>query len=174
MEQTQILTPRIGSEEIRRAAQILKKYREGKIQLERRIIDNEQFWKLRHWQQMEKEGRGGNPDDPQPTSGWLVNCILSKHADAMDCYPEPTVLPREPGDREEAAKLTRILPVILKKNQFKRTYSSRGVRRVLGRWEARRAGGHLHPADGSAEPVLGAGRDGCAGFGTLFLHRAGG
>ena len=52
MEQTQILTPRIGSEEIRRAAQILKKYREGKIQLERRIIDNEQFWKLRHWQQM--------------------------------------------------------------------------------------------------------------------------
>ena len=124
MEQTQILTPRIGSEEIRRAAQILKKYREGKIQLERRIIDNEQFWKLRHWQQMEKEGRGGNPDDPQPTSGWLVNCILSKHADAMDCYPEPTVLPREPGDREEAAKLTRILPVILKKNQFKRTYSS--------------------------------------------------
>ena len=42
----------------------------------------------------------------------------------MDCYPEPTVLPREPGDREEAAKLTRILPVILKKNQFKRTYSS--------------------------------------------------
>ena len=124
MEQTQILTPRIGSEEVRRAAQILKKYREGKIQLERRIIDNEQFWKLRHWQQMEKEGRGGNPDDPQPTSGWLVNCILSKHADAMDCYPEPTVLPREPGDREEAAKLTRILPVILKKNQFKRTYSS--------------------------------------------------
>lgn len=53
-----------------------------------------------------------------------MNCILSKHADAMDCYPEPTVLPREPGDREEAGKLTRILPVILKKNGFKRTYSS--------------------------------------------------
>ena len=116
--------PRIGTEEVRRAADILRRYHAGKRQLEQRIIDNEQFWKLRHWQQMEKEGRGGNPDDPQPTSGWLVNCILSKHADAMDCYPEPTVLPREPGDREEAAKLTRILPVILKKNQFKRTYSS--------------------------------------------------
>ena len=73
---------------------------------------------------MEKTGQGGNPADLQPTSGWLVNCILSKHADAMDCYPEPTVLPREPGDREEAGKLTRILPVILKKNGFKRTYSS--------------------------------------------------
>lgn len=116
--------PRIGTEEVRRAADILRRYHAGKRQLEQRIIDNEQFWKLRHWQQMEKTGQGGNPADSQPTSGWLVNCILSKHADAMDCYPEPTVLPREPGDREEAGKLTRILPVILKKNGFKRTYSS--------------------------------------------------
>lgn len=116
--------PRIGTEEVRRAADILRRYHAGKRQLEQRIIDNEQFWKLRHWQQMEKTGQGGNPADPQPTSGWLVNCILSKHADAMDCYPEPTVLPRESGDREEAGKLTRILPVILKKNGFKRTYSS--------------------------------------------------
>ena len=116
--------PRIGTEEVRRAADILRRYHAGKRQLEQRIIDNEQFWKLRHWQQMEKSGQGGNPADPHPTSGWLVNCILSKHADAMDCYPEPTVLPREPGDREEAGKLTRILPVILKKNGFKRTYSS--------------------------------------------------
>lgn len=116
--------PKIGTEEVRRAADILRRYHAGKRQLEQRIIDNEQFWKLRHWQQMEKAGQGGNPADPQPTSGWLVNCILSKHADAMDCYPEPTVLPREPGDREEARKLTRILPVVLKKNGFKRTYSS--------------------------------------------------
>ena len=116
--------PKIGTEEVRRAADILRRYHAGKRQLEQRIIDNEQFWKLRHWQQMEKAGHGGNPADPQPTSGWLVNCILSKHADAMDCYPEPTVLPREPGDREEARKLTRILPVVLKKNGFKRTYSS--------------------------------------------------
>ena len=123
-QQTAGEKPRIGEQEVRRAAELLKKYRQGKVNLERRIIDNEQFWKLRHWPQMEKTGEGGNPGDPQPTSGWLVNCILSKHADAMDCYPEPTVLPREPGDREEARKLTRILPVVLKKNGFKRTYSS--------------------------------------------------
>ena len=116
--------PRIGPEELRRANGILKKYKEGKARLEQRIIDNEQFWKLRHWEQMEKEGQGGNSGDPQPASGWLVNCILSKHADAMDCYPAPTVLPREPDDRQEAQQLSRILPVVLKKNQFKRTYSS--------------------------------------------------
>ena len=116
--------PRIGAEELRRANGILKKYKEGKTRLEQRIIDNEQFWKLRHWEQMEKEGQGGNSGDPQPASGWLVNCILSKHADAMDCYPAPTVLPREPDDRQEAQRLSRILPVVLKINQFKRTYSS--------------------------------------------------
>ena len=116
--------PRIGPEELRRANGILKKYKEGKARLEQRIIDNEQFWKLRHWEQMEKEGQGGNSGDSQPASGWLVNCILSKHADAMDCYPAPTVLPREPDDRLEAQRLSRILPVVLKKNQFKRTYSS--------------------------------------------------
>ena len=115
--------PKIGPDEVRRASEILQKYRRGKAHLEQRIIDNEQFWKLRHWEQMAKNGEGGNPGDPQPTSGWLVNCILSKHADAMDCYPEPTVLPREPADRAEAKKLSRILPVILKRNQFKRVYS---------------------------------------------------
>ena len=37
--------PKIGAEEVRRAAQILKKYKQGKAHLESRIIDNEQFWK---------------------------------------------------------------------------------------------------------------------------------
>ena len=39
--------PRIGTEEVRRAADILRRYHAGKRQLEQRIIDNEQFWKLR-------------------------------------------------------------------------------------------------------------------------------
>ena len=122
MEQ-EVMRPRIGTQEVLRAAEILRKYRQGKENLDKRIIDNEQFWKLRHWEQMEKAGEGGNPADPQPASGWLVNCILSKHADAMDSYPEPTVLPREPDDREEAEKLTRILPVILQNNRFKKEYA---------------------------------------------------
>ena len=119
----EVLTPRIGAEQVRQAAEVLRKYRLGKQNLDKRIIDNEQFWKLRHWEQMEKGGEGGNPQDVRPASGWLVNCILAKHADAMDSYPEPTVLPREPGDRKEAEVLTRILPVILKNNKFKKAYS---------------------------------------------------
>ncbi len=119
----QILTPKIGAEQVRQAAEILKKYRRGKAHLEQRLIDNEQFWKMRHWEQMDKNGEGGNGADPRPTSGWLVNCILSKHADAMDSYPEPTVLPREQSDTAEAEKLSRILPVILKRCRFKKVYA---------------------------------------------------
>ena len=115
--------PNIGQEELQKAAETLKRYRRGKTNLEKRIIDNEQFWKLRHWEQMSKSGQGGNPRDPRPASGWLVNCILGKHADARDSYPAPTVLPREPGDAAEAEKLTAILPMVLKNNRFKRTYS---------------------------------------------------
>ena len=119
----EVLTPRIGAEQVRQAAEVLRKYRLGKQNLDRRIIDNEQFWKLRHWEQMEKGGEGGNPQDVRPASGWLVNCILAKHADAMDSYPKPTVLPREPGDRREAEVLTRILQEILKNNKFKKAYA---------------------------------------------------
>ena len=50
METATLQRPRIGAEEVRQAAQILKKYKQGKAHLESRIIDNEQFWKMRHWQ----------------------------------------------------------------------------------------------------------------------------
>ncbi|MBO4854081.1 MAG: hypothetical protein J5482_02900 [Oscillospiraceae bacterium] len=110
----------IGAEEVRRAMVILEKYRAGKRNLERRIIENEQFWKLRHWEQMRPTG---SPGDPQPASGWLLNVILNRHADAIDNYPEPNCLPRAVDDEAEARKLTKILPVILRQNGFAQVYS---------------------------------------------------
>lgn len=63
--------PRIGTEEVRRAADILRRYHAGKRQLEQRIIDNEQFWKLRHWQQMERPDRAAIPQiHSPPAGGW--------------------------------------------------------------------------------------------------------
>ena len=35
----------------------------------------------------------------------------------------PNILPREKNDKEEAERLTSIIPCILKNNHFKRTYS---------------------------------------------------
>lgn len=112
------LSAPIGKEAIEKATQILQKYKEGKANLERRIIDNEQWYKLRHWESLRKK----KDAQVQPVSGWLFNCIANKHADAMDNYPRPNVLPREEGDKGQAEMLSSIIPVILDQNDFEETY----------------------------------------------------
>lgn len=87
---------RIGDAEVRKAESLLQKYKQGKANLERRIIDNEQWWKLRHGERT----RDKQSTDPEPVSAWLFNSIANKHADAMDNFPEPNILPREEGDPE--------------------------------------------------------------------------
>ena len=108
----------IGPDRLRRARQDLNRYREGKDNLERRVIENEQWYRLRHWECI----RRGAGSQVEPTSGWLFNAIANKHAEAMDNYPSPNVLPREEGDREKAQALGSILPVILQQEDFEDTY----------------------------------------------------
>ena len=108
----------IGTAEIKKAYQTLLDYKKGKTNLEQRIIDNEQWYKLRHWECMRDTTK-----DVQPTSAWLFNCIANKHADAMDNFPSPNVLPREEGDKAEAEMLSSIIPVVLEQNDFEQTYS---------------------------------------------------
>ncbi len=109
----------ITGEDVKKAAQLLQKYKQCKTNLERRIIENEQWWKLQHWSLLGKT----NPTDPEPASAWLFNCIANKHADAMDNFPEPCVLPREESDSSTASMLSQVLPVILEYNDFEKTYS---------------------------------------------------
>lgn len=107
----------IGREAVQKASSILQKYKEGKANLERRIVENEQWYKLRHWECMRSE-----KNQVKPTSGWLFNALANKLADAMDNFPSPNILPREEGDKAEAEMLTSILPVILEQNDFESTY----------------------------------------------------
>ena len=114
----------IGREQIWEARQVLEKYKEGKKNLEDRIIQNEQWYKLRHWECMRTiEARKNGVQQIQPTSAWLFNSIANKHADAMDSFPCPNVLPREASDKEQAKTLSSILPVILEQNDFEKVYS---------------------------------------------------
>lgn len=109
----------IGREQIQKANLTLQKYKEGKANLERRIVDNEQWYKIRHWECM----RTKDTTEVEPSSAWLFNCIANKHADAMDNFPSPNILPREEGDKAEAEMLTSIIPVILDQCDFEETYS---------------------------------------------------
>lgn len=108
----------IGREQVQKANLTLNRYKEGKANLEQKIVDNEQWYKQRHWEQMRDEKK-----EIQPSSAWLFNSIANKHADAMDNFPSPNILPREESDKGEAEMLTSIIPVILDQNDFEETYS---------------------------------------------------
>ena len=106
----------IGREEVLKATETLQRYKEGKANLEKRIIDNEQWYKLRHWECMRKS----DENEVEPTSAWLFNAIANKHADAMDNFPAPNILPREERDKADAKMLSAIIPVVLDQNDFEK------------------------------------------------------
>ena len=108
----------IGKTQVQEAYQTLLKYKQGKANLEQKIVDNEQWYKIRHWECMRDSKK-----DVQPASAWLFNCIANKHADAMDNFPSPNILPREEADKGEAEMLSSIIPVVLDQNEFEQTYS---------------------------------------------------
>lgn len=110
--------PKIDDKAVRKASEILRKYKEGKARLEQKIIANEQFWKLRQWNYM----NDGN-DDFKPATAWLWSCIQSRYSDAMDSYPTCNFQPRQQDDKAEAQKLSAIVPVILEQNRYEEVYS---------------------------------------------------
>lgn len=118
-KQTSPAAPAVGKKELETFQRTLERYRAGKRALDSRIVEAEEFWKLRHWRSI----RPQNPGEPEPASGWLVNTILSKHSDAVDAYPEPVCLAREESDRAEAEALSSILPVVLQQNDFAQVWS---------------------------------------------------
>ena len=118
-----IIAEIIGREQLLELTKILQKYHAGKANLERRVIEAEQWWKLRNLAQIQAKGIK-QPGQIESASGWLHNVIVSKHADAIDAYPEPNILPREEGDKGEARMLSSIVPCILEQNRFEDVYSA--------------------------------------------------
>ena len=131
----------VGKQQLEKWTMELQKYKAGKKSIEARVIDGEQWWKLRNESVSEEKGF-------KSRSAWLHNVIVSKHADASEAYPQPSFLPREAQDREEAEKLGDIVPVILKQNRFKKTYDKlqwakqkfgTGVYKII--WDGRKLNG---------------------------------
>lgn len=116
----------IDKKAIDQAIQTLKEYKDGKRNLESRIVEEERWWKLRHWDVIRGKKSAelqGEEARPEPTSAWMFNSIANKHADIMDNYPEPNVLPRERMDEQDADTLSAILPVVFERNDYEHTYS---------------------------------------------------
>ena len=104
----------VGKKQIDEATEALKKYKAARSNLENRIVEDELWYELRHWETLRRNlTTCGKFKGPEPSSGWLFNTILNKHADMMDNYPEPVVLPREESDRQSAEALSKILPTVM-------------------------------------------------------------
>lgn len=109
---------KIGSREVEQAAEILRKYKQGKSHLEKKLVEEEQFWKLRQWSMYNTESK-----TKKPATALLWSCIQSRYADVMDSYPTCNFQPRQEDDKEEAKMLSSIVPIILEQNRYEETYS---------------------------------------------------
>lgn len=113
----------VGKEQLKKFTKILREYKAGKSRTEARIIAAEQWWKLRNTAEEQKKTEIGADGGFTSSSAWLHNVITSKHADAIEAYPEPNILPREEGDKAEAKMLSSIVPCILEQNDFEEVYN---------------------------------------------------
>lgn len=112
--------PRMTRERLAGAMQTLIRYKAGKSRLEARLVEVEQWWKMRHWEWMQEKGA---KNDMKTASAWLFNVIVSKHADGVQSVPEANILPREESDRAVAERLSQIIPCVLEQNGFDEVYS---------------------------------------------------
>ena len=105
----------------------MQRYKTGKAALDKRIIENELWFRMGHWKNYQNKMMEGKP---QPSSGWLFNSIANKHADAMDNYPEPNVLPRAADDEETARTLSKVIPAVLEQCNYEQVYSDTWWRKL--------------------------------------------
>ena len=110
----------IGPEEVAKAGEILQRYKTGKAALDKRIIENELWFRMGHWKNYQNKMMEGKP---QPSSGWLFNSIANN-------YPEPNVLPRAADDEETARTLSKVIPAVLEQCNYEQVYSDTWWRKL--------------------------------------------
>lgn len=124
----------VGKRQIDKANNELLKYISLKQNFDNRVVENDKWYNLRHEEVIRsldsfetyKDSRGKEIKRRKvaPTSARLLNVIISKHADAMDSYPEPYCTEVEESDKETAETLTQVLPIVFERNDFYDTYDA--------------------------------------------------
>lgn len=129
-QSTSTLSMPVGREQAHKYNKLLTRYKAGKASVERRVQDAERWWKMRNdfMVAMHTDGERSKDNHREPLdgfkaeTGWLHNVIVSKHADALEAYPSPNILPREASDKATAWALSKVIPVVLKQIGFEATY----------------------------------------------------
>ena len=110
----------IGKAEIKAATEELLAWRREREGLATRIREEESWYRMRVAPHARQNSEG---ERIAPTSAWLFNALMQKHADLMENIPTAVCLPREESDEADAEALSAILPVILARSGFEGAYS---------------------------------------------------
>lgn len=110
---------KISAEFIDKAIAAYNAYKSDKSEFNERICQNERWY--RKWYEVNKNGEYDGTSLTAATA-FVFSAIENKYADAMDNYPHPKILEREPADRKTAQLLSRIIPVQLDISKFKKCY----------------------------------------------------
>lgn len=137
----------IGTQDVIRARARFEEFRAAKSILDAVTRENEDWYRLRHMQYVDGGGKtqrdyfsgeeavkGVMGSKVEPTSALLLNSVKNKHADAMDNVPRCNVIPRSEEDEEEAYKLSKLLPSLLERIRFERTYSDMAWLKPVQGW----------------------------------------
>lgn len=117
--------PHFTSDKVSEVLQILHEYKDGKTTVDMKATENQEWWRLRHWNVIQGKTEAGKAK-VEVGSAWAVNSILNKHADFMDSFPKANVLAREADDEEEAQILSKILPAIEEHTDAEQVYNTAG------------------------------------------------
>ena len=117
--------PHFTPDKVSEVLQILHEYKDGKTTVDMKATENQEWWRLRHWNVIQGKTEAGKAK-VEVGSAWAVNSILNKHADFMDSFPKANVLAREADDEEEAQILSKILPAIEEHTDAEQVYNTAG------------------------------------------------
>lgn len=117
--------PHFTPDKVSEVLQILHEYKDGKTTVDMKATENQEWWRLRHWNVIQGKTEAGKAK-VEVGSAWAVNSILNKHADFMDSFPKANVLAREADDEEEAQILSKIIPAIEEHTDAEQVYNTAG------------------------------------------------
>ena len=116
---------KITKEFAAKALSTFQKYKSEKEPLNQRVRENDYWYKARY-------GRLINPaaNETEPSTAFIFSAIENKFSDAIDNFPMPNILEREPGDKELSDILSKIIPVQLDIADFKKAYKTNWRRKL--------------------------------------------
>lgn len=114
---------KITPEFAEKALRMYEVYKADKQELNSRICENERWY--RKWHEANLSGiRNERENSFTCATAYVFSAIENKYADAVDNYPYPRILEREPQDATAAELLSKILPVQLDISDFKKCYKN--------------------------------------------------